>query len=60
MVTIEDITDDILQNINPLSDEDMRKLVEETSNAHIQCKDPIMIRIDESSKAKLSTTDGIK
>ena len=50
-MTIEDILDKSTQNVNLISEDDITKLQQESTNTKIACINPIFVRIDEFAKA---------
>ena len=55
-VTIEDMPDNSTQNVNPLSEEDLKMLQQESTDDVILCTNPILVRIYESQKDKIAST----
>ena len=56
-VTIDNIPSNSTQNVNPLSEEDIKKLELESTNTVIPCANPILVRIDESQKVRIASTE---
>lgn len=56
-VTIDNIPCNSTQNVNPLSEEDIKKLELESTNTVIPCENPVLVRIDESQKVRIASTE---
>ena len=56
-VTTDDIPSNSTQKINPLSEEDIKKLHLESTNIGMPCSNHILVRIDESQKAKIASIE---
>ena len=56
-ITIEDIPNNPTYNFNPLSKEGIKKLHMESTNIVMPCFNPILVRIDESQKVEIASTE---
>ena len=51
-VIIMDVHDNISQNVNPLIDDDLKKLQQDSTNANIPCIALALVRVDEINKER--------
>ena len=55
-ITIEDVTDTSCQNINPLTAEDLSKILDQSTHQAILCTNPVLLSVDVIQKAVANPT----
>ena len=55
-MTVDDIPDNSTHNVYLLSEEDIKKLLKESTNNAIPCTNRILVRINESQKNEIAST----
>ena len=56
-MTFGDIPDNSTHNVYLLSEEDIKKLLQESTNNVILCTNRILVRINESQKVEIASTE---
>ena len=50
-INIKDVSDTITQNINPLTEEDLKKILVESTTQEKLCEHHVLVSVDEIEKA---------
>lgn len=53
VVIIKDGSDNLAQNVNPLTKDDLKKILQDSTNVAMLCKNPTLVRFDEFQKTEL-------
>lgn len=55
LVQIKDVDDNSTQKINPLTEEDLKKILKDSTTTTQLCSNPILVRVDEIQNAKVAS-----
>ena len=57
IISIKDVSDNVPQNINPLIEEDIKKILLDSTTKAQLCSHPILVSVDELKKEKKTSTE---